>query len=65
MSVTSRFGLYTEDDSSTKFIDWRTKINQSNESNMEILDKNIPLTFISEEMPEDLTEHDIWLKEVE
>ena len=38
MGETTNYKLYIEDDSSTKFIDWRTKINGSTDSNMVKID---------------------------
>lgn len=39
MGETTNYKLYIEDDSSTKFMDWRKKMNGSNESNMVMIDR--------------------------
>lgn len=39
MAETENYGLYVEDDSSAKFIEWRKKMNGSEKSNMTIIDE--------------------------
>jgi hypothetical protein len=40
MSQTTNYGLYTEDDATTKFLTWRQKMNGTAEtSNMQIIDR--------------------------
>lgn len=39
MSETKNYGLYVEDDSSTKFIDWRRRINGGDNCNMTKIDE--------------------------
>lgn len=38
MSETTNYGLYITDDSSTRFLDWRTKMNGTDNSNMVKID---------------------------
>ena len=39
MSETKNYGLYVDDDSSTKFIDWRRRLNGGNDCNMTKIDE--------------------------
>lgn len=53
MAETANYGLYVEDDSSAKFMDWRKKMNGSENSNMTKIDEvlankaNIRMSFMS------------------